>query len=342
MKKLVSILLAALLVLSCLPLIALADEAPIGTVTVSITDNGDREYLMDMFGFDEDEIEYATPFGVIAEPTEVPVYAGESAAQAVVRLLEMKGITYTALGTADLHGGFYLQTISFTKDGEDVAGFGEYSITPDDDWAKYMSGWMIKFNNWFTSSGISDYEVEDGDIIEVLYTCGMGADIGNDFSNPSAKITSLDISTGDLAPAFSADVKAYTLTVAADVDVVKIGYEMENYGAAVTVSAGDTSYRYLRAIPVENGTVITLKSVFTAYDNTTYEPYTADETEITITVVKPAPEEPTTQEPATEAPAPSDGSKTVLDYITDVWNMFYNFFAQLWSRVSGFFGNLFK
>ena len=340
MKKLVSILLAALLVMSCLPLIALADEATIGYATVSITDNGDREYLLDYC--DEDEMEYLTPFGVIAEPTEVPIYEGDTVASVLVRLFQMKGITYNAWGTADYLGGFYLTDITFSKDGETVENFGEGSITPDDEYMKYFSGWMVKLNNWFTSSGICDYYAEDGDIIEVLYTCGMGADIGNDFSNPSAKITSLDISTGDLAPAFSADVKAYTLTVAADVDVVKIGYEMENYGAAVTVSAGDTSYRYLRAIPVENGTVITLKSVFTAYDNTTYEPYTADETEITITVVKPAPEEPTTQEPATEAPAPSDGSKTVLDYITDVWNMFYNFFAQLWSRVSGFFGNLFK
>ena len=64
--------------------------------------------------------------------------------------------------------------------------------------------------------------------------------------------------------------------------------------------------------------------------------------------MKPAPETPeetTAEAPAettTAAPAASEGSKSVLDYITDIWNMFVNFFAQLWSRVSGFFGNLFK
>ncbi len=336
MKKLVSILLAALLVMSCLPLIALADEAPIGYATVRITDNGDREALMDMFGLDEDEIEYAEPFGEIVPATQVPVYAGESAAQVLIRLLEMNGITYTASGEAELYGGFYLKTISFTRDGEAVENFGEYSITPDDDWAKYMSGWMVKVNNCF-GDGLSYIEADDEDVIEVLYTCTMGADLGSDYANPSAAITALTVSTGELSPAYSQDVKAYTLTVAEDVDVVKIGMEMENYGAAVTCTVGEVSYKYMRAIPVTNGTVITLKSVFTAYDNTTYEPYTADEDEITITVVKP---EPAAEDP-TEAPDTPDGSKTILDYITEVWNMFYNYFSQLWARVAAFFGKLF-
>ena len=333
MKKLLSIVLAALLVCGCLPLIALADETPIGYATVSITDNGDREALMDMFGLDEDEIEYAEPFGEIVAPTKVPVYEGESAAQVVVRLLETKNIAYTATGTAELYGGFYLKSISFTKDGEAVADFGECSITPDDDWAKYMSGWMVKVNNCF-GSGLSYTEAEDEDVIEILYTCTMGADIGNDYSNPSAQFTSLDASVGALSPAFSKDVTAYTLTVAEDVDVVRIGYEMENYGAAVTCTAGDTSYRYMRAIPVENGTVITLKSVFTAYDNTTYEPYTADETELTITVVKP-------EKPA--APdEPDDGGKTALDQIRDFFARFTGFFASLWQKIVAFFRNLVK
>ena len=337
MKKLVSILLAALLVMSCLPLIALADETPIGYATVSITDNGDREALMDMFYLDEDEIEYAEPFGVIVPATQVPVYAGESAAQVLIRLLEMNGITYTASGEPELYGGFYLKTISFTKDGEAVENFGECSITPDDDWAKYMSGWMVKVNNCF-GDGLSFIEADDEDVIEVLYTCTMGADLGSDYSNPSAALTALTVSTGELSPAYSPDVKAYTLTVGEDVEVVKIGYEMENYGAAVTCTVGEVSYKYMRAIPVTNGTVITLKSVYTAYDNTTYEPYTADEDEITITVVKP---EPTVEDP-TEAPteAPS-GSKTILEYITEVWNMFYNYFSQLWARVAEFFSKLF-
>ena len=337
MKKLVSILLAALLVMSCLPLIALADGTPVGYATVSITDNGDRDYLLEYC--DEDEMQYLTPFGEIVPPTQVPVYEGDTAAEVLVRLFDMNGITYTATGTPD-DSSFYLKTISFTKDGETVANFGEGSITPDDDMMYYFSGWMVKYNNWFTSSGIANYAADDGDIIELLYTCGMGADIGNNFYNASAAITALDVSTGDLSPAYSADVEAYTLTVASDVDVVKIGYEMENYGAAVTCTADGTNYKYMRPIPVADGTVITLKSVFTGYDNTTYEPFTVED-EITITVVKPAPEEPTTEEPATEAPA-SEGSKTILDYITEVWNMFYNFFAQLWSRVSGFFGNLCK
>lgn len=335
MKKLVSILLAALLVMSCLPLIALADEVPIGTVTVSITDNGDRDYLLDYC--DEEEMEYLEPFGVIVEPTEVPIYEGDTAASALVRLFQMKGITYNAWGTADYQGGFYLTDITFTKDGEAVENFGEGSITPDDEYMKYFSGWMVKLNNWFTSSGICDYYAEDGDIIEMLYTCGMGADVGNDYSNPSAKFTAIDVSTGDLAPAFSADVKAYTLTVAEDVDVVKIGYEMENYGAAVTCTVGDVSYKYMRAIPVTNGTVIVVNSKYYAsnWDAEVggYVSTLADEEEITITVVKP--------EPETTEPEPEENGD-ILDTIRDFFNTAVNFFRSFFARIADFFAKLFK
>ena len=235
-----------------------------------------------------------------------------------------------------MNGGFYLQNITFAKDGETVTDFGECSITPDDDWAKYMSGWMVKVNNCF-GSGLSYIAADDEDVIEVLYTCTMGGDLGNDFSNPSAKFTAINVSTGDLAPAFSQDVKAYTLTVGEDVDVVKIGYEMENYGAAVTCTVGDVSYKYMRAIPVTNGTVITINSVFTAYDNTTYEPYTADTEQITITVVKP---EPQTTEPTTEPEAEEKGD--ILDSIRDFWDYLVNFFRSFFARIAEFFGKLFK
>ena len=334
MKKLVSILLAALLVMSCLPLIALADEAPIGYATVSITDNGDRDYLMAMGELDEDEIEYAEPFGVIVPATQVPVYAGETAASVLARLFDMNGITYNCWGTPD-DGGFYLTDITFTKDGETVANFGEGSITPDNESMYYFSGWMVKYNNWFTSSGIGNYQADDGDIIELLYTCGMGADIGNNFYDATAAFTGLTASAGTLSPAFSADVKEYTLTVDENTDSVKLGAENKNYGSVVTYSVGEVTYKYMRAIPVTNGTVIVINSKFYSSDYNTGETTLVDEDEITVTVVKP--------EPATEAPTEAPGgSKTILDYVTEVWNMFYNFFSQLWARLAAFFGKLFS
>ena len=337
MKKMIGILLAALLLLACLPVTALADE-PIGKVTVSITDNGDRDYLLDYC--DEEEMAYLEPFGVIVAPTEVPIYEGDTAADALVRLFEMKGITYNAWGTTETGGGFYLTDITFTKDGTLVENFGEGSITPDDDLMRYFSGWMVTLNNWFTSSGICDYLAEDGDIIRMQYTCSMGADVGNDYSNPSAAITGIVTEDGEISPAFSADTKAYTLTVGEDTESVRLSVTNANYGSVVTYTVGETSYKYMRAIPVANGTVITVNSKYYAsnWDDEVggYVSTLADEDEITVTVVKPEPETP----PATDEP--SGGSGNSLSMIGEYISTFISFLRQIIDMVTSFFKGLVK
>lgn len=40
------------------------------------------------------------------------------------------------------------------------------------------SGWMYKVNGWFPNYGCSSYYLSDGDVIQWLYTCDYGADIG--------------------------------------------------------------------------------------------------------------------------------------------------------------------
>ena len=339
MKKLLSILLAAVMLLSLGSVAAFAAETQIGTVTVSIVDNGDREYLMDMGGFDEDEMNYFTPFGVIVPETEVPIYEGDTVAAALVRLFEMNGITYNAWGDTTLNGGFYLQNITFAKDGETVENFGEGSITPDDDFMKYFSGWMVTVNNWFTSSGIGDYLAEDGDIIRMQYTCGMGADIGNDFSVQSAKITGINVDAayGTVSPAFSAEVKEYTLTVGENTGSVKLSVDNENYGSVVTYTVGEVSYKYLRAIPVVNGTVITVNSKFYTTDYATQETTLVDEDEITITVVKPEPTQP--DEPGDPQ---EGGSKSILDQLKDLISYLINLFKQLFGKLAEIFKSLTK
>jgi len=43
------------------------------------------------------------------------------------------------------------------------------------------SGWMYRVNGWFPNYGSSRYAVRDGDVIEWLYTCYLGRDIGGDY-----------------------------------------------------------------------------------------------------------------------------------------------------------------
>ncbi len=43
-----------------------------------------------------------------------------------------------------------------------------------------LSGWMYKVNGWFPSYGCSRYALKDGDVVEWIYTCDLGRDIGAD------------------------------------------------------------------------------------------------------------------------------------------------------------------
>jgi hypothetical protein len=41
-----------------------------------------------------------------------------------------------------------------------------------------LSGWMYKVNGWFPNYGSSRYVLKDGDVIEWVYTCDLGRDVG--------------------------------------------------------------------------------------------------------------------------------------------------------------------
>lgn len=46
-----------------------------------------------------------------------------------------------------------------------------------------LSGWMYKVNDWFPNYGCSSYYLSDGDVIEWLYTCDLGRDVGDNSMN---------------------------------------------------------------------------------------------------------------------------------------------------------------
>ena len=45
-----------------------------------------------------------------------------------------------------------------------------------------LSGWEYCVNDVFPSVGCNSYDLHDGDTIKFLYTCNLGADIGNEFT----------------------------------------------------------------------------------------------------------------------------------------------------------------
>ena len=46
-----------------------------------------------------------------------------------------------------------------------------------------LSGWMYKVNGWFPNYGCSSYYLSDGDVIEWVYTCNLGKDVGDNSMN---------------------------------------------------------------------------------------------------------------------------------------------------------------
>ncbi|WP_276322049.1 DUF4430 domain-containing protein [Paenibacillus thalictri] len=43
-----------------------------------------------------------------------------------------------------------------------------------------LSGWMYKGNGWFPNCGSSRYSLKDKDVVEWIYNCDLGRDIGGD------------------------------------------------------------------------------------------------------------------------------------------------------------------
>ena len=45
-----------------------------------------------------------------------------------------------------------------------------------------LSGWMYKVNDWFPNYGVSRYKLEQGDLVEFVYTCDFGRDVGGHYA----------------------------------------------------------------------------------------------------------------------------------------------------------------
>ena len=102
------------------------------------------------------------------------------------------------------------------------------------------SGWLGKLNDWFVSEGFPEFKVggsgtnalENGDIIEIVYSQNMGADAGGTWGNSDTSLSDLVITGGTLSPApFDGSLLNYTLTV-----------EGESASIRVTPTAANKNY----------------------------------------------------------------------------------------------------
>lgn len=139
-----------------------------GYVNISFTDNGKRVQ-------GESNVTYPKPLGTIISSKRVPFAEGDTVADVTLRLLDAMDLTYQHTGTTK--SGFYLASIGdFTLKGISYDSFGEFD-------AGSGSGWMITLNKTFIEYGASDFEVKNGDTIKWQYTCQLGEDIGNSYTD---------------------------------------------------------------------------------------------------------------------------------------------------------------
>ncbi|MVO98656.1 DUF4430 domain-containing protein [Paenibacillus sp. N10] len=128
------------------------------TVTLSVSA---KTILNNMDLFNKDKLEVLPKDGVIYKTKKVTFYEGESVFDVLLR--EMKA--------SKIHMEFEMTPIYNSNYIEGIHNLYEFDCGE-------LSGWMYKVNGWFPNYGSSRYMLKDGDVVEWLYTCDLGRDIG--------------------------------------------------------------------------------------------------------------------------------------------------------------------
>ncbi len=101
--------------------------------------------------------------GWILTPTEVVIQEGDSVFDVLLRTVQEYKIHMEYMDTP-LYNSAYI---------EGIANLYEFD-------AGAQSGWMYRVNGEFPNYGCSGYTAAENDIIEWVYTCDFGNDVGND------------------------------------------------------------------------------------------------------------------------------------------------------------------
>ncbi len=128
------------------------------TVTLSVTC---KTILDNLDIFDKDKLEVLPQDGVIYPAQSVTFYEGESVFDVLLREMQNNKI----------HMEFVMTPIYNSNYVEGINNLYEFDCGE-------LSGWMYKVNGWFPNYGSSRYLLQDGDVVEWIYTCDLGRDIG--------------------------------------------------------------------------------------------------------------------------------------------------------------------
>lgn len=139
-----------------------ATEPQAKTCTININCS---TILNNMDKLKEEKKEIVPASGIILSGCEMEIQEGDSVYDILVRACQQNKIHMDANYTP-AYGSAYIKGI---------ANLYERDCGRD-------SGWVYRVNGAFPSVGCSSYKVEEGDVIEFLYTCNLGADVGNSYN----------------------------------------------------------------------------------------------------------------------------------------------------------------
>ena len=139
---------------------AVVDKKKAMTATLSVSA---KTILDNLDMFNDDKLEVLPDDGVIYAARKVTFYEGESVFDVLLR--EMK--------KNKIHMEFSMTPIYNSNYIEGINNIYEFDCGE-------LSGWMYKVNAWFPNYGSSRYQLKDGDVVEWVYTCDLGRDVGGE------------------------------------------------------------------------------------------------------------------------------------------------------------------
>lgn len=116
--------------------------------------------------------EYVPNDGVILPPTEYVLRHGDTVFDILDRAVRYNKIQMEYQGSdKNGFGSVYIQGIHYIY---------EFSCGP-------LSGWMYRVDGEYPNYGCSKYELKDGQVIEWIYTCDLGRDVGAEWMGGQGK-----------------------------------------------------------------------------------------------------------------------------------------------------------
>lgn len=148
------------------PLPVEPQDVTIGTTAHSCTISISCATILDNLDLcDPEKKELVPENGWILEPMTVTFYEGESVFNVLQRTCKQQKI-HMEFEDTPMYNSAYI---------EGIHNLYEFDVGE-------LSGWMYSVNDWFPNYGCSRYQLRDGDIVEWVYTCDLGADVGRGFT----------------------------------------------------------------------------------------------------------------------------------------------------------------